>query len=117
VFFDLSLTKLLVLAVIAVVVFGPDQLPRIASQAGRALREVRRLADWARRDLREGLGPEFEDFDFADLDPRHSVRKHLLEDTGPGAAAGDAGPAADAVGETAVPPVPSGPPPYDSEAT
>ena len=39
--FDLSLPKLLVLAVIALVVFGPDELPKIAAQAGRALRDLR----------------------------------------------------------------------------
>ncbi|HKA98991.1 MAG TPA: sec-independent translocase, partial [Streptosporangiaceae bacterium] len=61
--FDLSITKLLVLAVLAIVIFGPEQLPRIASQAGRALRDLRRLAEGARNDLREGLGPEFADFD------------------------------------------------------
>ena len=33
--FDLSIPKLLVLAVIALVIFGPDELPKIASQAGR----------------------------------------------------------------------------------
>ena len=78
--FDLSITKLLVLAVIALVIFGPDQLPKIAAQAGRALRELRRLAEGAKADLREGLGPEFADFDFADLNPRNFVRKHLLDD-------------------------------------
>ena len=78
-FFDLSITKLLVLAVLAVVIFGPDQLPRIASQAGRALRELRHLAEGAREDLREGLGPEFANFDVADLNPRNFVRKHLLD--------------------------------------
>ena len=30
VFFDLSIGKILVLAVIALVVFGPDQLPKMA---------------------------------------------------------------------------------------
>ena len=39
--FDLSIPKLLVLAVIALVVFGPNELPKIASQAGRALRRRR----------------------------------------------------------------------------
>ena len=78
--FDLSIGKLLVLAVIAVVIFGPNQLPKMAAQAGRALRELRRLADGARDDLREGLGPEFSDFDIADLHPRNFVRKHLLDD-------------------------------------
>jgi sec-independent protein translocase protein TatB len=42
--FDLSITKLLVLAVLAIVIFGPAQLPKIASPAGRARRDTRRLA-------------------------------------------------------------------------
>ena len=67
--FDLSITKILVLGVIAIVIFGPDQLPRIAAQAGRALRDLRRMAERATRDLREGLGPEFAEFDVTDLHP------------------------------------------------
>jgi sec-independent protein translocase protein TatB len=78
--FDLSLTKLLVLAVIALVVFGPHELPKIAQQAGRALRDLRRIAEGAKADLREGLGPEFQEFDFDDLNPRTFVRKHLMDD-------------------------------------
>ena len=78
--FDLSITKLLVLAVLAIVIFGPDQLPKIASQAGRTLRDLRRLAQGATAELREGLGPEFSDFDVADLNPKNFVRKHLLDD-------------------------------------
>lgn len=78
--FDLSIPKLLVLAVIALVVFGPKELPKIASQAGRALRDLRRIAEGAKQDLREGLGPEFEDFDFDDLNPRRFVQKHLLDE-------------------------------------
>jgi sec-independent protein translocase protein TatB len=110
VFFDLSFTKLLVLAVIAVVVFGPDQLPRVAAQAGRTLRELRRLTEGARNDLREGLGPEFADFDIGDLQPRQFVRKHLLEgfDTDVPAEPTQPAPTLLAPGET---------PPFDSEAT
>jgi sec-independent protein translocase protein TatB len=78
--FDLSLTKLLVLAVLALVVFGPKELPKIAAQAGRALRELRRIAEVAKADLREGLGPEFSDFDIDDLNPRRFVQKHLFSD-------------------------------------
>jgi len=112
--FDLSFTKLLVLAVIAVVIFGPDQLPRVAAQAGRTLRELRRMADGARRDLQEGLGPEFADFDIADLNPKAFVRKHLLDglDDDPGSppVPMEAQPAGATLppGET---------PPYDAEAT
>ena len=78
--FDLSIPKLLVLAVIALVVFGPNELPKIASQAGKVLRDLRRIAEGAKADLREGLGPEFQDFDFEDLNPRRFVQKRLLED-------------------------------------
>lgn len=78
--FDLSPFKLVVLAVIALIVFGPHELPKIAAQVGRALRDLRRIAEGAKADLREGLGPEYENFDFQDLNPRRFVQKHLLDD-------------------------------------
>ena len=119
--FDLSITKLLVLAVLALLIFGPDQLPKVAAQAGRALRDLRRLADMAKADLKEGLGPEFADFDVNDLNPRNFVRKHLLDDLDlgfgseaePGASSPEAA-AATAAAST----LPAGEsPPYDAEAT
>jgi sec-independent protein translocase protein TatB len=111
--FDLSLTKLLVLAVIAIVIFGPDQLPKVAAQAGRTLRELRRIADGARRDLTEGLGPEFADFDIADLNPRTFVRKHLLDELEPELVV----PQPEAPAESSAMLQPGESPPYDSEAT
>ena len=118
--FDLSLTKLLVLAVIAIVIFGPDQLPKVAAQAGRALRELRRIADGARRDLSEGLGPEFQDFDIADLNPRTFVRKHLIDDFEPDPVVADPDPVVpepDLQPQAASALAPGETPPYDSEAT
>jgi len=76
--FDLSIPKLLVLAVIALVVFGPNELPKIAAQAGRALRDLRRIAEGAKNDLREGLGPEFADVEIEDLNPKRFVQNHLF---------------------------------------
>src|SRR5688500_6082556 len=70
---------MLVLVVLALVIFG-DKLPQAAGKAGRALRQLRQMANSAKADLREGLGPEFKDFDVADLNPKTFVRKHLLED-------------------------------------
>jgi sec-independent protein translocase protein TatB len=78
--FDLSIPKLLVLAVIALVIFGPHELPKIASQAGRALRDLRKIAEGAKNDLREGLGPEFADFELDDLNPKRFMQKHLFDD-------------------------------------
>jgi sec-independent protein translocase protein TatB len=77
--FDLSISKLLVLTVIALVIFGPHELPKIASQVGRAFRDLRRIAEDARNDLREELGPEFADFEVEDLNPKRFVHKHLFD--------------------------------------
>jgi sec-independent protein translocase protein TatB len=78
--FDLSIPKLLVLAVIALVVFGPDELPKIAAQVGRALRDLRQIAEGAMSDLREGLGPEFADIEIEDLNPERLAPKYLFGD-------------------------------------
>jgi sec-independent protein translocase protein TatB len=78
--FDLSIGKILILAVIALIVFGPNELPKVAAQAGRMLRDLRKIAEGAKSDLREGLGPEFKDFDFEDLNPKTFVRKHLFDE-------------------------------------
>jgi sec-independent protein translocase protein TatB len=118
--FDLSISKLLVLAVIALVVFGPHELPKIASQAGRALRDLRRIAEGAKNDLREGLGPEFADFEFEDLHPKRFVQKHFLDDLngdsgdGQAAAQPQAAPQARANGTMLAPGERA---PYDIDAT
>jgi sec-independent protein translocase protein TatB len=116
--FDLSITKLLVLAVLGIVIFGPDQLPKIASQAGSMLRELRRMAQGATDELREGLGPEFADFDVTDLHPKNFVRKHLMdgfddfteEPQIPDLSTAGAGTAVSGL-------APGEDPPYDTEAT
>ena len=127
--FDLSFTKILVLAVIALVIFGPDQLPKIARQAGQALRDLRMIAEKAKSDLEEGLGPEFRDFDINDLNPKNFVRKHLMDEiTGDGvllrnldgtASNGTAsnGMPLAGIGAPKAALTPGESPPYDAEAT
>lgn len=77
--FGMGLTELAVIAVVAVVVFGPDRLPELAKQAGQMVRKGRQLANAARDELREELGPEYADLQLRDLDPRTVVRKHINE--------------------------------------
>ena len=123
--FDLSFEKLFVLAVIALIVFGPNELPKILAQAGRTLRDLRRIAEGAKNDLREGLGPEFADFDIEDLNPKRFVAKHLFDESngnaGPGAAASAQGiqglqPARQDAGSTTLL-APGERAPYDPDAT
>jgi sec-independent protein translocase protein TatB len=114
--FDLSVSKLLILAVIALVIFGPNELPKMASHVGRALRDLRRVAEGAKNDLREGLGPEFADFEIEDLNPKRFVQKHFLDDLN-----GDAVPTASSTPQPArtngVRLAPGERPPFDSDAT
>lgn len=77
--FDIGFGELAVIALIAVVVFGPDKIPELARQAGQMLRTLRRLATNARDELREELGPEYADLELTDLDPRSIVRRHINE--------------------------------------
>ena len=113
--FDLSLPKILVLAVIALVVFGPHELPKMAAKAGQALRELRKIAEGAKNDLREGLGPEFADFEIEDLNPRHFVQKHLLSEMDLNGSGTTATAAAAAGSSPAL--LPGEEPPFDMEAT
>jgi sec-independent protein translocase protein TatB len=127
VFFDLNVFKLLALGVIALIIFGPDRLPGMAAQAGRMLRELRRMAEGAKSELQDSLGPEFtqfsDQFDIADLNPKHFVRKHVINElTGEGSLLGGAAEAGNgAARPAAVPPAgvlkPGESPPYDAEAT
>jgi sec-independent protein translocase protein TatB len=121
---DLSFTKLLILAVLALVIFGPERLPGIAAQAGRMLRELRRMAEGAQSELQDSLGPEFSQFDIADLNPKHFVRKHLMDElSGDGVLLGaisdngngSASRSAQAAMSASLAPGES--PPYDVEAT
>jgi sec-independent protein translocase protein TatB len=92
VFLDLNPFKLLVLGVIALLIFGPERLPAMAAQAGRLLRQLRNMAEGAKSELQENLGPEFSNFDIADLNPKRFVRKHLVDElTGDGALLGGFG--------------------------
>jgi sec-independent protein translocase protein TatB len=112
--------ELLVLAVIGLLVIGPDKLPGFAADAGRFLRQVRRMAIDARAEVTRELGPEFRDISLQDLDPRRFVTKHLLDgedfDLGLGQD-GDEGPARNRSDRDPGPGQGAERPPYDADAT
>ena len=131
--------ELVVLAIIAVVVLGPERLPEYAAQLARLVKGLRRMATGAREQLREEVGPELDEVDWRKLDPRQYdprriIKEALLDDiedvfkpVSPGAPK-PAVAAAPAVAAVAAPrpsvSVPVGPrleaghpAPYDREAT
>ena len=53
--FNINGFELLLIVTLFVLLFGPDRLPEVMAQAGRVLRDVRRLTDEATADLRREL--------------------------------------------------------------
>jgi sec-independent protein translocase protein TatB len=53
---DLSPAKILVVLVVALVVLGPDKLPRVARQAGRLVNDLRKVRDGLNAEVREAFG-------------------------------------------------------------
>ncbi|MGI5492429.1 sec-independent translocase [Microtetraspora malaysiensis] len=118
--FGLGWPEILALVVIGLLVFGPEKLPQAAQQAGRTLRQLRQMANNAKADLESNLGPEFKNFDPADLNPKTFVRKHLLDDVENDWNASSTAESVPAVTAAAPPGGELGfgeIPPYDTEAT
>jgi sec-independent protein translocase protein TatB len=83
--FGLTFDKLLIIAIIAVFLIGPDRLPGYAAQLARLVKSLRSMADGAKERMREEMGPEFDEVDWKKLDPRQYdprriIREALLED-------------------------------------
>lgn len=79
-FNDIGPLELVTLVVLAVLVFGPDKLPKLIQDVTRTIRKIREFSDSAKADIRSELGPEFKDFEFEDLNPKNFIRKQLDND-------------------------------------
>ncbi|GAX56405.1 Sec-independent protein translocase TatB [Streptomyces olivochromogenes] len=75
--FDVGPLEVVALAAVAVFVFGPDKLPRMITETMGFVRRVREFSDSTKQEIQKELGPEFEEFDFQDLNPKTFVRKQL----------------------------------------
>ncbi|MFE5243772.1 MULTISPECIES: sec-independent translocase [unclassified Streptomyces] len=78
-FNDIGALELLTLVVLAVLVFGPEKLPKVIQDVTRTIRKIREFSDSAKEDIRSELGPQFKDFEFEDLNPKTYLRKQLAD--------------------------------------
>ena len=78
-FFDLGAGELLGLAILGMILVGPDRLPRLASDAAKLVKKLRKIANSATAELRENLGPGFEDLQPADLNPKTFIKKQISD--------------------------------------
>ncbi|MFJ4778557.1 sec-independent translocase [Streptomyces sp. NPDC088762] len=78
-FNDIGALELVTIVVLAILVFGPDKLPKVIQDVTGVIRKIRAFSDSAKADIRSELGPEFKDFEFEDLNPKTFIRKQLTE--------------------------------------
>lgn len=71
--------EIFAIALVAVVLVGPDKLPQFSADSAKFIRKIRDLAQGATKDLRENLGPGYEDLNVADLHPKTFISKHINE--------------------------------------
>ena len=78
-FFDFGAGELAGLAVLAMILIGPDRLPNFAVDAAKFVKKVREMATNATNELKDNLGPGFEDLKPTDLNPKTFVKKQLSD--------------------------------------
>lgn len=76
-FFDIGAGELLGLAILAMILVGPERLPKVAAEAAKILKKLRNLSQIATTELRENLGPGFENLQPRDLHPKTFAKKQL----------------------------------------
>lgn len=78
-FFDIGAGEILGLAILGMILVGPERLPKMAVEAAQWVKKARGLATKATTELRENLGPGFEDLQPKDLNPKTFVKKQISE--------------------------------------
>ena len=79
-FFNLTSTEIMLLVLLAVVVLGPRRLPHYAARLADLARRVRDLAEGAKEQIKQEMGPAFEDVDWRQLDPRQYDPRRIVRE-------------------------------------
>lgn len=77
--FGINAGEFMILVVLAVVMFGPERIPEFSRKAARVVYYLRRVANDATHQLKDELGPEYQDLTLQDLNPKTFVQKHVLD--------------------------------------
>jgi len=125
VFDSIGWGEIVVLALAALFIFGPERLPHLAKDAATGLKKVRSAITGIRQQVDESLGddlPELRNLDLRKYHPRTFIRTQLLEDDQPDAppvhrGSATTSAAAGSAAAAARPRDHSTPPPFDIDAT
>ena len=78
-FFDFGAGEIIGLAVLAMILIGPDKLPSFAVEAAKFVKKAREFATKATDELKENLGPGFEDLQPSDLNPKKFIQRQVSQ--------------------------------------
>ena len=78
-FFDIGAGEMIGLAIFGIILVGPERLPKLASEAAALVRKIQRMSHAATQELRENLGPGFENLQPSDLNPKTFIKKQLAD--------------------------------------
>jgi sec-independent protein translocase protein TatB len=86
--FGLTIEKLFLIGLVALLVVGPDRLPGYAAQLARLVKKLRDMARGAETRLKDEFGSdvdlqELKKLDPRQYDPRRIIREALQEDLNP----------------------------------
>ena len=126
--------EMLLLVVVGLVILGPERLPGAIRWTSSTLRQARDYISGATSQLRDDLGPEFEDFrqplselqKLRGMTPRAALTKHLLDGDdswigeafqSPGTEKPHSAPPPQPAPPTFEPLAPGTPAPFDADAT
>jgi sec-independent protein translocase protein TatB len=82
--FDIGIGEIFALAVIGLLIFGPDKLPKAAADGARFLKQIRSMAAGAKQDLADSAGLDLNEAmdtmkGLADLHPKR-IATNMLKD-------------------------------------
>lgn len=78
--FDINGWELVIIVVVALLVIGPERLPEYVARLRQGIRDLKKLADGAKTQLRDQMGPEFDDVDWSAYDPRQYDPRRIVRD-------------------------------------
>jgi sec-independent protein translocase protein TatB len=74
---DIGGGEIIGLMVLGMILIGPDRMPNVAADAARFLVKLKNMAQSATNELKENLGPGYEDLQVKDLNPKTFIKKHI----------------------------------------
>ena len=77
--FNIGGGEILALFVVGMILIGPDRMPSVAADAARFLIKIKNMAQKVTNEVRDNLGPGYEDLQVKDLHPKALIKKHISD--------------------------------------